>query len=165
MPAASARMSLRLSAICRRSLTYSSRLPRLAAYRIAVPCRAVRSRWFGVDMAQSIECIFDCAMDEAKDLRRHCDLRSAFEIRASRMADRMGAIDRMEHPDALPSDIATRNQNQDDVPVVSCDLFGASAEEFMRPAFSRIPARFVDTIPPRPRPGPYQTESTNDIEA
>jgi hypothetical protein len=32
------------------------------------------------------------------------------------------AIDRMEQPDALPSEIATRHHNQDDIPVVSFNL-------------------------------------------
>ena len=75
------------------------------------------------------------------------------------------AIDRMEQPDALPSEIATRHHNQDDIPAVSFNLSGASAEEFMRRAFSQDLGSIGDTAPPRPRPGPYWTESTEDIEA
>jgi hypothetical protein len=53
------------------------------------------------------------------------------------------AIDRVQHPDALSSEIAERGQNQGDVPVVPFDLPEASAEKFMRRAFSRISVRFV----------------------
>jgi hypothetical protein len=53
------------------------------------------------------------------------------------------AIDRVQHPDALSSEIAERGQNQGDVPVVPFDLPEASAERFMRRAFSRISVRFV----------------------
>jgi hypothetical protein len=53
------------------------------------------------------------------------------------------AIDRVDHPDALPSEIASRNPNQGDVPVVPFDLPEASAEEFIRRAFSRISVRLV----------------------
>jgi hypothetical protein len=52
------------------------------------------------------------------------------------------AIDRVEHPDALSSEIA-RGQGQGDVPVVRFDLSAASAEEFIRHAFSRISVRLV----------------------
>ena len=51
------------------------------------------------------------------------------------------AIDRAEHPDALPS--AEPGHRQGDVPVVSFDLAEASAEEFIRRAFSRISVRLV----------------------
>jgi hypothetical protein len=50
--------------------------------------------------------------------------------------------DRVQHPDALPSEIAARGQSQD-VPVVPFDLPEASAEEFIRHAFSRISVRLV----------------------
>jgi hypothetical protein len=53
------------------------------------------------------------------------------------------AIDRMQHPDALSSEIAARGQNQGDIPVVPFDLPDASAEEFLRHAFSRISVRLV----------------------
>jgi hypothetical protein len=53
------------------------------------------------------------------------------------------AIDRVEHPDALSSEIAEPSQSQGDVPVVRFDLPEASAEEFMRHAFSRISVRLV----------------------
>jgi hypothetical protein len=56
------------------------------------------------------------------------------------------AIDRVQHPDAVPSEIATRNQNQGDVPVVPFDLPEASAEEFMKYAFSRISFRLVTQL-------------------
>jgi hypothetical protein len=52
------------------------------------------------------------------------------------------AVDRVEHPDARPSEIAERDQGQD-VPVVPFDLPEASAEEFIRHAFSRISVRLV----------------------
>jgi hypothetical protein len=53
------------------------------------------------------------------------------------------AIDRMQHPDALSSEVAVRGQNQGDIPVVPFDLPDASAEEFLRHAFSRISVRLV----------------------
>jgi hypothetical protein len=53
------------------------------------------------------------------------------------------AIDRVEHPDALPSEIAEPSQSQGDVPVVRFDLPEASAEEFIRHAFSKISVRLV----------------------
>jgi hypothetical protein len=53
------------------------------------------------------------------------------------------AIDRVKHPDAVPSEIAEQRQSEGDVPVVSFDLPEASAEEFMRHAFSRISVRLV----------------------
>ena len=53
------------------------------------------------------------------------------------------AIDRAEHPDALRSEIADRGQSQGDVPVVPFDLPEASAEEFIRRAFSKISFRLV----------------------
>jgi hypothetical protein len=42
------------------------------------------------------------------------------------------AIDRVEHPDALPSEIAKRGHREGEVPVVPFDLPEASAEEFIR---------------------------------
>ena len=53
------------------------------------------------------------------------------------------AIDRVEHPDALPREIGERGQGEGDLPVVQFDLPEASAEEFMRHAFSRISVRLV----------------------
>ena len=80
------------------------------------------------------------------------------------------AMDRVEHPDDLPS--KERGQSQGDVPVVSFDLPEARSEEFMRRAFSRISVRLV-TQPLRNHAlvhtGPSQprTERLNpeDIEA
>ena len=75
------------------------------------------------------------------------------------------AIDRVEHPDALGSEIADRGQSHGDVPVVPFELPEASAEEFVRHAFSRISFRLV-TQPVRDHAlvvtEPRQTE---DIEA
>jgi hypothetical protein len=53
------------------------------------------------------------------------------------------ATDRVSHPDAVPSEIGVRCPNQCDVPMVRFDLPEASAEEFIRHAFSRISIRLV----------------------
>jgi hypothetical protein len=53
------------------------------------------------------------------------------------------AIDRVEHPDALRGEITDRGQSHGDVPVVRFDLPEASAEEFIKRAFSRISFRLV----------------------
>jgi hypothetical protein len=75
------------------------------------------------------------------------------------------AIDRVEHPDALPSEIAARGRNRGKIPVVPFDLPEASAEELIRHAFSRIAVRLV-TQPLRDQ-AVVVTEPTSipDIEA
>jgi hypothetical protein len=69
------------------------------------------------------------------------------------------------HPDALSSEIAERGQSQGDVPVVPFDVPEASAEEFIRHAFSRISVRLV-TQPLHDHPLVVtEPNSTEDIEA
>jgi hypothetical protein len=53
------------------------------------------------------------------------------------------AIDRVEHPDALPSEIATRGRSQGKFRLCRSTFLEASAEELMRHAFSRISVRLV----------------------
>ena len=54
------------------------------------------------------------------------------------------AIDRVQHPDALPS--TERGKIQGDVPVVPFHLPEARSEEFIRRAFSRISFRLVTQL-------------------
>jgi hypothetical protein len=53
------------------------------------------------------------------------------------------AMDRVKHPGRLSNEMAERGPDHDKVPVMSFDLAEATAEEFVRHAFSRISVRLV----------------------
>jgi hypothetical protein len=86
--------------------------------------------------------IYEPSLYELAELDRDRYTILAVDLRVEgRATATIYAIDRVEHPDALPS--MKRGQSQDDVPVVSFDLPEARSEEFIRRAFSRISVRLV----------------------
>jgi hypothetical protein len=100
--------------------------------------------YLGTVAAEDAEAVLhEPSLYELADLDRDRYTILAFDPRVQgRTPATLYATDRVEHPDAL-SGIATRNQNQGDVPVVPFDLLEASAGEFIRRAFSRISVRVV----------------------
>jgi hypothetical protein len=92
------------------------------------------------DDAQAV--LHEPSVYELADLDRDRYTILAVDLRVEgRTTATVYAIDRAEYPDALRS--AERGQSHGDVPVVSFDLPEASAEEFIRRAFSRISVRLV----------------------
>jgi hypothetical protein len=113
--------------------------------RVLGPASTNFNDYLGTVAADDAEAVLhEPSLYELADLDRDRYTILAVDLRVEgRTTGTVYAIDRVEHPAARPSEIATRNQNQGDVPVVSFDLSEASAEEFMRRAFSRISVRLV----------------------
>jgi hypothetical protein len=111
--------------------------------RVLGPASTIFNDYLGTVAADDAEAVLhEPSLYELAKLNRDRYTILAVDRRVERRTTAtLYAIDRVEHPDALPS--AERGQNQGDVPVVSFDLPEASAEEFIRRAFSRISVRLV----------------------
>jgi len=108
--------------------------------------------------------IYEPSLYELAELDRDRYTILAVDLRVDgRTTATVYAMDRVEHPDALTN--TERGQSHCDVPVVSFDLPEARSKEFIRRAFRQDLGSIGDTAPPRPPPGPYRTESTEEIEA
>jgi hypothetical protein len=116
--------------------------------RVLGPASTNFNDYLGTVAADDAEVVLhEPSIYELADLDRDRYTVLAVDLRVEgRTTATVYAIDRVEHPDALPRDIAARGQSQGDVPVVRFDLPEASAEEFMKHAFSRISVRLV-TLP------------------
>ena len=101
--------------------------------------------YLGTVAADDAEAVLhESSIYELADLDRDRFTLLAVDLRVEgRTTATVYAIDRVKYPDALPSEIAEQGQCGGDVPVVPFDLPEASAEEFMRHAFSRISVRLV----------------------
>jgi hypothetical protein len=128
-----------------RLFTYSWHYPAMEPLgQVLGPASTNFNDYLGTVAADDAEAVLhEPSLYELADLDRDRYTILAVDLRVQgRTTATLYAIDRVEHPDAL-SGIATRNQNQGDVPVVPFDLPEASAEEFIRRAFSRISVRLV----------------------
>jgi hypothetical protein len=112
--------------------------------RVLGPASTNFNDYLGTVAADDTEALmYEPSLYELADLDRDRYTVLAVDLRVEgRTTATVYAIDRVEHPDALPSEIAERGQSQD-IPVVPFDLPEASAEEFIRHAFSRISVRLV----------------------
>jgi hypothetical protein len=113
--------------------------------RVLGPASTNFNDYLGTVAADDAEAVlYEPSLYELADLDRDRYTILAVDLRVEgRTTATVYAIDRVEHPDAVPSEIAEPGQSQDDVPVVRFDLPEASAEEFIRHAFSRISVRLV----------------------
>jgi hypothetical protein len=113
--------------------------------RVLGPASTNFNDYLGTVAADGAEAVlYEPSLYELADLDRDRYTILAVDLRVEgRTTATVYAIDRIEHPDAVPSEIAERGQNQGDVPVVPFNLPEASAEEFIRRAFSRISVRLV----------------------
>jgi hypothetical protein len=113
--------------------------------RVLGPASTNFNDYLGIVAADDAEVVLhEPSIYELADLDRDRYTVLAVDLRVEgRTTATVYAIDRVEHPDALPRDIAARGQSQGDVPVVRFELPEASAEEFMKHAFSRISVRLV----------------------
>ena len=116
--------------------------------RVLGPASTNFNDYLGTVAADDAEAVLhEPSLYELADLDRDRYTILAVDLRVEgRTTATVYAIDRVKHPDALASEIATRNQNHGDVPVVPVDLPEASAEEFIRRAFSRISVRLVTQL-------------------
>jgi hypothetical protein len=116
--------------------------------RVLGPASTNFNDYLGTVAADDAEAVLhEPSLYELADLDRDRYTILAVDLRVEgRTTATVYAIDRVKHPDALASEIATRNQNHGDVPVVPVDLSEASAEEFIRRAFSRISVRLVTQL-------------------
>jgi hypothetical protein len=81
---------------------------------------------------------------ELAEVDRDCYTILAVDLRINgHTAATVYAIDRVEHPDALPGKIAKQHPSQDEVPVVPFDLPESSAEKLIKYAFKKISVRLV----------------------
>jgi hypothetical protein len=112
--------------------------------RVLGPARTNFNDYLGTVAADDAEAVIhEPSLYELAHLDRDRYTILAVDVRVEgRTTATVYAVDRVEHPDARPSEIAERDQGQD-VPVVPFDLPEASAEEFIRHAFSRISVRLV----------------------
>jgi hypothetical protein len=112
--------------------------------RVLGPASTNFNDYLGTVAADDAEAVMhEPSLYELADLDRDRYTILAVDLRLEgRTTATVYAIDRVEHPDAVPSEIA-RGQGQGDVPVVPFVLPEASAEEFIRHAFSRISVRLV----------------------
>jgi hypothetical protein len=113
--------------------------------RVLGPASTHFNDYLGTVAADDAEAVmYEPSLYELADLDRDRYTVLAVDLRvAGRTTATVYAIDRVEHPDELPNGIAEPGQSGGDVPVVPFDLPEASAEEFMRHAFSRISVRLV----------------------
>jgi hypothetical protein len=113
--------------------------------RVLGPASTNFNDYLGTVAADDAEAVInEPSLYELADLDRDRYTILAVDLRVEgRTTATVYAIDRVEHPDALPSEIAKRGHREGEVPVVPFDLPEASAEEFIRHAFSRISVRLV----------------------
>ena len=113
--------------------------------RVLGPASTNFNDYLGTVAADDAEAVlYEPSLYELADLDRDRYTILAVDLRVEgRTTATVYAIDRVEHPDAAPSEIAEAGESQGDVPVVRFDLPEASAEEFMKHAFSRISVRLV----------------------
>jgi hypothetical protein len=135
--------------------------------RVLGPATTNSNDYLGTVAADDAEAVmYEPSLYELGDLDRDRYTVLAVDLKVEgRTTATVDAIDRVEHSDALASEIAERGQGQGDVPDVAFDLPEASAEEFIRRAFSRISVRLV--IQPLRDHALVVTgpSSTEDIEA
>lgn len=113
--------------------------------RVLGPASTNFNDYLGTVAADDAEAVmYEPSLYELADLDRDRYTVLAVDLRVEgRTTATVYAIDRVEHPEALPSELVQRGQSQGDVPVVPFNLPEASAEEFIRRAFSRISVRLV----------------------
>jgi len=135
--------------------------------RVLGPASTNFNDYLGTVAADDAEAApYEPSLYELADLDRDRHTILAVDLRVDgRTTATVYATDRVEHPDALPSEIAERDQNHGDVPVVPFDLPEASAEGFIRHAFSRISVRLVTQPLHDQALVVTEPSSTEDIEA
>jgi hypothetical protein len=113
--------------------------------RVLGPASTNFNDYLGTVAADDAEAVlYEPSLYELANLDRDRYTILAVDLRVEgRTTATVYAVDRAEHPYALPSEITKRGQGEGDVPVVPFDLPEASAEEFIRHAFSRISVRLV----------------------
>ena len=113
--------------------------------RVLGPASTNFNDYLGTVAADDAEAVmYEPSLYELADLDRDRYTVLAVDLRVEgRTTATVYAIDRVEHPEALPSELVQRGQSQGDVPVVPFNLPEASAEEFIKRAFSRISVRLV----------------------
>jgi hypothetical protein len=116
--------------------------------RVLGPASTNFNDYLGTVAADDAEAVmYEPSIYELADLDRDRFTVLAVDLRVEgRTTATVYAIDRVKHPDAVLSEIAEQGQSGGDVPVVPFDLPEASAEEFMKHAFSRISVRLVTQL-------------------
>jgi hypothetical protein len=111
--------------------------------RVLGPASTNFNDYLGTVAADDAEAvIYEPSLYELAELDRDRYTILAVDLRVEgRTTATVYAIDRVQHPDALPS--TERGQIEGDVPVVPFHLPEARSEEFIRRAFSRISVRLV----------------------
>jgi hypothetical protein len=124
--------------------TYSWHYPAMEPTgRVLGPASTNFNDYLGTVAADDADAVmYEPSLYELAELDRDRYTILAVDLRVEgRTTATVYAMDRVEHPDALPS--KERGESQGDVPVVSFDLPEARSEEFIRRAFSRISVRLV----------------------
>jgi hypothetical protein len=113
--------------------------------RVLGPANTNFNDYVGTVAADDAEAVInEPGLYELADLDRDRYTILAVDLRVNdRPTATVYAIDRVKHPGTLPNEMAELGPDQGQVPVVSFDLSEASAEEFVRHAFSRISVRLV----------------------